>query len=289
MQRKSCNNHKAVYQDGYTFPKRCANKNKGDVKKLATMKKRHFVDNYILNPYHKLTVDVIGCGGTGSQILTSLGRMNYALQELGHPGLSVTAYDADIVSPANCGRQLFSEQEIGTNKAETLVTKLNMFFGTDWDAVPNMYEEGNQPTSNLTISCVDTAKARIEISKCLAQTRNVDEHRQYYWLDFGNTTNTGQIILGTLRDIKQPKKKGCVGKLKTIAEWTDLSAIKDKDSGPSCSLAEALTKQDLFINSALCNAGCALLWKMFSCGVLDYQGVFLNLQNLKMNPLQIEG
>ena len=84
---------------------------------------RHYVHNYILNPYHELTVNVIGCGGTGSQVLTALGRMNYALKKLGHLGLHVTAYDGDIVTAANCGRQLFSEQEIGCNKAEALITK----------------------------------------------------------------------------------------------------------------------------------------------------------------------
>ena len=88
------------------------------------MKPKHYVANYILNPPHELSVAVIGCGGTGSQVLTALGRMNYALRQLGHPGLQVAAYDADIVTEANCGRQLFAEQEIGHNKAEVLTTKL---------------------------------------------------------------------------------------------------------------------------------------------------------------------
>ena len=49
------------------------------------MKYVHFVDNYLLNPHHSVTVALIGCGGTGSQVLTSLGRISYALQQLGHP------------------------------------------------------------------------------------------------------------------------------------------------------------------------------------------------------------
>lgn len=102
---------------------------------------KHYVHNYILDPYHELTVNVIGCGGTGSQVLTALGRMSYALRKLGHPGLFVTAYDGDIVTDANCGRQLFSEQEIGCNKAEVLISKLNFFFGTKWDSVSDFYKE----------------------------------------------------------------------------------------------------------------------------------------------------
>ena len=103
---------------------------KSNVRKDSEMKKVHYVNNYLLNPYHEVTVSLIGCGGTGSQVLTSLGRISYALRQLGHPGLYVTAYDGDIVTEANCGRQLFSTQEIGYNKAEVLVTKMNMFFGT---------------------------------------------------------------------------------------------------------------------------------------------------------------
>ena len=51
------------------------------------MKKIHFTDRYLLNPRHPVTVFVIGAGGTGSQVITNLARMNMALQALGHPGL----------------------------------------------------------------------------------------------------------------------------------------------------------------------------------------------------------
>ena len=87
--------------------------------------------------------------------------MSYALKKLGHPGLHVTAFDADIVTAANCGRQLFSEQEIGLNKAEALITKLNFFFGTKWESIGEYYKEGSQ-LANITISCVDTVAARLE-------------------------------------------------------------------------------------------------------------------------------
>lgn len=50
------------------------------------MKKIHFTDRYLLNPRHPVTVFVIGAGGTGSQVITNLARMNMALQALGHPG-----------------------------------------------------------------------------------------------------------------------------------------------------------------------------------------------------------
>lgn len=254
------------------------------------MKKVHYVNNYLLNPYHEVTVSLIGCGGTGSQVLTSLGRISYALRQLGHPGLYVTAYDGDIVTEANCGRQLFSTQEIGYNKAEVLVTKMNMFFGTNWEAVPKMYSNRSKGT-NIVISCVDTVKARLMIASNLKSSNKggYDFNRAMYWMDFGNMMDRGQVIVGTAgKEHKQPEnREDVVGRLRDVTDFFDLKAVNDDDSGPSCSLAAALRKQDLFINSTLAQVGCALLWKMFK-GVIDTQGAFVNLETMKVNPIKIE-
>ena len=94
------------------------------------MKKIHYTDNYLLKPYHPVTIHVAGAGGTGSQVITNLARMNVALQALGHPGLHVTVFDPDIITEANIGRQLFSEMELGQGKATAAVTP---FFRNNMD------------------------------------------------------------------------------------------------------------------------------------------------------------
>ena len=38
------------------------------------MKRVHYIDNYLINPQHPVTVNLIGAGGTGSQVLTCLAR-----------------------------------------------------------------------------------------------------------------------------------------------------------------------------------------------------------------------
>jgi len=55
-------------------------------------------------------------------------------------------------------------------KSVALINRINCFFGTNWKAVTEKYTEDcleaapNQGRANLTITCVDTAKARFEIS-----------------------------------------------------------------------------------------------------------------------------
>ncbi len=59
------------------------------------------------------------------------------------------------------------------------------------------------------------------------------------------------------------------------------------DDTPSCSLAEALEKQDLFINATLAQMGCSLLWNLFRNGLTDIRGFFLNLKDFRTQPLKI--
>lgn len=254
----------------------------------------HYTDNYLLNPTHKVTVNLVGCGGTGSQVLNLLAKMNVGLQALGHPGLFVTVYDDDIVSDANRGRQLFSEADIGVSKAVVSVSRINRFFGTDWSAVPEKYDQigaGTSPRANLLITCVDTAKTRVEIAKNF--TKDVDKRKgrepnlwEFYWMDFGNLKETGQVVLGSAGHVMQPNQPAVIHKLKNVVQYfPQLKKIREKNQGPSCSLAEALNKQDLFINSTLANHGMSLLWTMFTKGRILNQGVYLNLSSSQVNPL----
>lgn len=254
--------------------------------------KRHYSLNYLLNPVHRITVALIGAGGTGSQLLPELARIDHALYKLGHPGLAVTVYDDDIVTEANIGRQLFSVSDIGLSKSMVLVDRINSFFGVDWESRPERYPTASDFSSyNITLTCVDNVASRIAIGQRLRKLnkdRLSDETTPWYWMDFGNQTDRGQVVLGTLRPIPQPKSRQIetVGTLRGVDEIFDLTTIDDNDSGPSCSLAEALSKQDLFINSMLSQVGGNLLWKLITEGGIDYQGAFVNLKTMKVNPIK---
>ena len=251
----------------------------------------HFVDKYIVNPVHGITIDLVGAGGNGSQMLSALARINAALTSLGKKGLHVRVFDPDKVDAANIGRQLFSPMDIGQNKADCLVSRFNRFYGTGWESFPQKYDDTEKRTSNIVISCVDNVKTRTYIAsrfKKAAARKYNPESSTYYWLDLGNGRDFGQAILGSGK-IEQPKSKKfrTVGHLPTVDEEFDLSTISEKDSGPSCSLAEALSKQDLFINSSLVQIAGSLLWELFRNPVLDYRGIYLNLSNYKSTPVRI--
>ena len=241
------------------------------------MKRVHYTDSYLMSPQHPVTVNLIGAGGTGSQVLTCLARLDTALRGLGHPGLFVTLYDPDTVTEANIGRQLFGPSDLGQNKAQCLVTRINNFFGNDWKAQADIYPAVLKDTrrdnlANITITCTDNIKSRIDLWNLL------------------RALTTGQVVLGTVpKKIKQPASKlyETVNSLKVITRMVKYARVKETDSGPSCSLAEALERQDLFINSTLAQLGCGILWKMFRNGVIEHNGLYLNLDTMKVNPIII--
>lgn len=258
----------------------------------------HFVPAELLQPYNPITVNLIGAGGTGSQVLTALARMNHALIALGHAGLFVKVFDDDKVESANLGRQLFTTAELGQYKAVCLMNRVNRFFGTNWKAETlrfdkNMDSRNGEAYATITISCVDTATARFEIAHILTALHRAyhGRSRPLYWLDFGNSRNTGQVVLSTLDKIKQPDSKSYkpVDELPLVTEeFKELLVTTDRlDNTPSCSMAEALAKQDLFINSALANCGASLLWHLFREGVLLNRGFFLNLHDFRMQPIKV--
>lgn len=266
-------------------------------KKAAAKPAAHIVQKELLQPYNPVTVNLIGAGGTGGQVLTALARMSHALIALEHPGLMVRLWDDDKVDTANLGRQLFTTAELGQFKSVALMNRINRFFGTNWKAETERYDKNltdeDKICATLTISCVDTPKARFEIAEILTALakKHYGRNRVQYWLDFGNSRTSGQVILSSLDKIKQPASElyRPIEKLPLVTEeFKDLllqSGLDDQT--PSCSLAEALTKQDLFINSALANLGASLLWQLFREGILFNRGFFLNLREFKTQPLKV--
>ena len=231
---------------------------------------------------HPIRILVVGCGGNGSAIVSGLPYLHQALLAFGHPGgLSVTLIDPDVVSETNCVRQPFCRTEIGFAKAIVLAHRINLFWGLNWQGRQATIQQLNKGTEvDFVIGCVDSRKARSAIDKWVLQSQVL------YWLDLGNNASSGQFVLGQPNNSANRKKKQ---RLPTIAElYPEILTIDKKDDAqPSCSAAEALTRQEPFINQNLAYQALGMLTQLLRHGSLLYQGGFCNLATGQLVPIPI--
>lgn len=237
--------------------------------------------NYRLPPEifsRTVAIDVVGCGGTGSQLLTGLARLDRCLRSLGHPGLQVTAYDPDRVSEANVGRQLFAPGDIGLAKSDVLIHRLNMWFGLGWASMPKRYE-GKLPYGPLVIGCVDSARSRVEIHEHAARAGRL------LWLDCGNDDYTGQVVFG---EVDHKRKRTLPNVLDMFPEMRDPAFQAATREEPSCSLAESLDRQSAFINQAIATQALSALWLAFRTGGIERFAWFINLRDGQTTSLKAD-
>jgi len=235
---------------------------------------------------HKVRVLVVGCGGNGSAIAAGLPYLHQALLAYGHPeGLHVTLLDADVISPTNCVRQPFSRSEVGLYKSVVLANRLNLFWGLDWQGIPQQLSAGQRLEGvDIVVGCVDTRAARAAIQKCTEGRSEVD-----YWLDLGNNAASGQFVLGEPLNRRNRRHRL---RLRTVPELFPeiIQDELDRDGFPSCSAAEALDRQEPFVNPTLANHALALLARLFRYGTASYHGAFVSLscvsgvQALRVDP-----
>ena len=265
----------------------------------------------------QLQIAVAGCGGNGSQVLSGLARLHAALLALGHRGLQVTAFDPDTVTAANVGRQLFSAGDIGQNKARVLINRLNCYYGLNWQASAGTSVSG---PCHFLITCVDTVSARQSLSKAaqadywldlgntdqkgqviLGQTIAMRLRTNHYFHpdkyaddDYDDDDDLTPAQRRRLRAAAAAKVAVLQHKdRKNLPTVLDIFPELQKphfaeDNAPSCSLAEALERQDLFINQTVATFALQLLWQFIRQGGLDIHGYFINLETGKVTPLPIK-
>lgn len=244
----------------------------------------HTIPEHLLRQ-RTIRVVVIGCGGNGSVIAMGLPYVHQALLLAGHPGgLDVTLIDGDIVSPSNCIRQPFSQAEIGLSKATVLTSRINLFWGLQWKAIPeNVSKSQRVGEADLVISCVDTRSARAEVQGLVSGDATVT-----YWLDLGNDADGGQFVLGQPRNRRNRRR---ATRLRTVSELfpeiTDTSLAEDV--APSCSALEALERQAPFLNQTLASSSLALLAQLFRYGTFDIHGAFVSVRHQRTQPLEVDG
>ncbi len=227
---------------------------------------------------------LVGCGGNGAQILMGLASLETALRAISSRSLHVTVVDDDVVSEANLGRQPFYRCDLGNSKARTLTERINLAHGLSWRAV-----HGRAPgaikvaDADILITCVDTASARRALGAELATGTT----RPAYWMDLGNRAGDGQFIIGCPRRENGQHQDG--GRLPTVLDY--FPEIADEslpdDNSPSCSVAEALERQSLFVNRVLASHALALLFDLIGRGSIGHAGAFINLASGQCAPIPL--
>ena len=254
----------------------------------------HFAPNYFYNPTHPITIALIGVGGTGSLMLARLARIDYALQQIGHPGLHVMAYDSDRVEANNVGRQLYTLSDLGEYKVVNAVSKVNTAFGLQWEGIPmNALPDGEDIRANIIITCVDNARFRTQLARSLEFPHKGSEYRTlFYWLDIGNSRDKGQFVLGTLFDEERKMEREdfeMVDKLKNIIDFfPDLDAHDTPNlQGEGCAYSDKLNEQSLFINDVLVAHASDCLFRLLYHKQIQKHGAFVNLESGKVNSINV--
>jgi len=87
----------------------------------------------------------------------------------------------------NVGRQMFTEADLGKNKAATLASRFNLAMGLNIVAYPEPFDADQHASryGTLVIGCVDNHVARLELSKVTG-----------LWIDCGNERTSGQACIG---------------------------------------------------------------------------------------------
>lgn len=243
----------------------------------------HVLSKSLWRREQPLRVLVVGAGGNGSAVLLGLPYLHQAMKVWGYAGgLHVMLADGDLVSETNCVRQPFAAADVGLNKAVVLINRVNLFWGLRWQAHPEHFHKdslrANSAGPHLIIGCVDTRAARQAILSAVTRASDCT----IYWLDLGNNASSGQFVLG--QPLNAANRRSAT-RLRTVAEL--YPEITDAEAGedplPSCSAAEALERQEPFINQVLATSALAMLARLFRYRTLTHHGAFYGASSGRMS------
>jgi PRTRC genetic system ThiF family protein len=230
----------------------------------------------LLPQVERTHIILVGCGGTGSWLAPSIARLAAVSKEAGKP-LKITFIDGDTVESGNIPRQNFCEAEVGLNKAVTLANRYGLAWGLEVSAIPKFLTGHTRivDPSKLTIvvGCVDRAAARKEIAGLLklgVQSVREGEPPHVWWLDAGNSNESGQILLGSTPSADAMKgafvsKKTCIKLPSPALQSPDLLKPKAEEltnNNMSCAELMMANMQSLAVNQRVAAEAADYLMRM---------------------------
>lgn len=217
-----------------------------------------------------MNVLLVGLGGNGSKLLVSLARAALALRAMGRTPPHVVAVDPDRVSEANLARQAFAPQDLGRPKAEVLVGKTNLLYGLGWEWRTRPFQPEDLREADIVVSALDSRRARRQVAEALEKKKV-----ELWWVDLGNGDRYGQVLAGNgTKEAPWPHQR-----------LPELIGGDEEDEGPSCSVLEALLRQDLLVNDMAAVWAAEVLWHLLRGKRPPYLGVFYDLDRGKTTPV----
>lgn len=160
---------------------------------------------------NRVSIILVGCGGTGSYAALHLAQLAYAAQA--HDiQIKLVFVDPDRVEQKNVARQNFAPSEVGQPKAVTLARRYSLAFGLAIVPVVGKFEpatlrkwkeESRWTEDRLTVivGCVDNPAGRRDIRAAIGPALEGNEtfdfwQKDLWWLDAGNYHAHGQVLLG---------------------------------------------------------------------------------------------
>lgn len=240
-------------------------------------------------------VVVAGLGGTGSQLARSIARILFDMERSGLNTPEVLFVDPDRVEEKNVGRQMFTHGDVGQFKAELLARRFNAalglavgWFGEEYDPEKHIPDHGT-----LLVGCVDNHIAR----QVLAQAQ-----RGAIWLDCGNHSDSGQVIIGTTSDkivMRKEIQRCAKSKLNVVEALPNAALVFPELLEPpdtalaintdvSCAELIEAGVQHLLINDAVATAAASYIYRLLYRKPLQSFMTFVGLDAVRPVPITRE-
>lgn len=146
-----------------------------------------------LNPQE---IMLVGVGGTGSHLARTMARILAHMKSLRMNVPHLCLIDPDVVEMKNVGRQLFTQAEIGMNKAEVTAKRLACAFGLEIEWIAEAFSAKKHVSYDnyglILIDAVDNHLARQELAQV----------QRGILIACGNSRSSGQVSIGNVSNRK---------------------------------------------------------------------------------------
>lgn len=164
----------------------------------------------------------LGCGGTGGYLALPLSKFVKHLPPNIH--VTYTLIDGDVVEDRNVLRQNFTNDDIGSPKAEILGERYGLDYLNMYVTKDNAHElVVKRPRwVNVYLGCMDSVKARMDIRRALFKLRH-----PCILIDGGNAAQHGQVY------VEEHDTNICVPTCPNLNNI--FKGLGEMDSAPTCS------------------------------------------------------